>query len=119
MHVFTDIAVPFEADGTGELLCPCCGSHYLHHDKVHIYSRTQEDATSGVHVLVSPGGEVVTDLTLRHNPSRRRDGLRIEFWCEECHAKPWLDIAQHKGNTHLCWANGSELQSAARKGAPK
>lgn len=105
-----NVSVPFEVDATATLECPCCGSSYLHHAAVHVFSRLEEDSPRGLHATITEGAAIHTDTNLRHNPSRRRDGLRIEFWCEECDAKPWLDVAQHKGVTQLCWANGSELQ---------
>ena len=39
------------------------------------------------------------DTDLKGNPSARRDGLAIRFWCESCDARPVLTIAQHKGST--------------------
>ena len=43
------------------------------------------------------------DTDIRDNPSARRYGLRIFFWCEHCCAVPVLNIYQHKGNTFLRW----------------
>jgi len=37
------------------------------------------------------------------NPSRRRDGLAIEFSCENCPAILELTIKQHKGETFFAW----------------
>lgn len=106
------IYIPFEVDRVASLVCPCCSGGHLHHDKVHAYSRLEEDSPRGVHATLTEGGALHTDLDMRHNPSRRRDGMRIEFWCEDCDARPWLDLYQHKGETLLCWANGSELQGS-------
>lgn len=85
-------------DGWGaELLCPNCNSNYLHHDRVEIFDRS-EDATSGLHVTIAEGKATI-DSSLSGNPSTRRHGLTVHFWCEECKATPLLTIAQHKGNT--------------------
>jgi len=85
-------------DGWGaELLCPSCGFNYLHHGRVEIFDRS-EDASSDVHVVVDEGKAIV-DTSLDGNPSSRRHGLAVHFWCEGCKATPVLTIAQHKGNT--------------------
>ena len=80
-----------------ELLCPNCGFNYLHHDRIEIFERV-EDATHGVHVSVADG-KAILDTSLAGNPSSRRHGVAIYFWCECCKATPVLTIAQHKGNT--------------------
>lgn len=100
--------VPFEVDGAPAVLrCPVCGESFLHHDIVEVFDR-EPDAKEGLHVTVA-AVEVKVDGNMRHNPSRRRNGLRISFWCETCNARPRLDIVQHKGSTLVCWANGSEI----------
>ena len=80
-----------------ELLCPKCGSNYLHHEKVEVFE-CGEDASHGVHVTVIDG-KAVTDSSLTGNPSRRRHGLNVHFWCESCTAKSIFSISQHKGVT--------------------
>jgi hypothetical protein len=100
--------IPLEFSGQPAVLsCPVCHGDFLHHHIVDLFEREQDEKT-GLHISVSSGG-VQVDSNMLHNPSRRRNGLRIEFWCETCNAKPRLDIVQHKGNTLVCWANGSEL----------
>ncbi len=84
-------------DGDSELLCPSCGGNYLHHDRVDIYERG-EDGSYGVHVAVEDG-KATMDTKLQGNPSGRRHGLVIHLWCEACHARSTLNVAQHKGNT--------------------
>jgi hypothetical protein len=37
------------------------------------------------------------------NPSSRRGGVAIRFWCEGCDSAPELTLEQHKGETHLHW----------------
>ncbi len=47
------------------------------------------------------------------NPSSRRHGVVIAFWCETCEGQAtpegthredlWLTFAQHKGMTHVGW----------------
>ncbi len=84
----------------GLLECPACGGDHLHHVKVDVYERA-EDQDSGLHVSVAEG-KSSEDANLVGNPSSRRHGLSISFRCEHCSAKPILTIAQHKGNT---WVN--------------
>ena len=81
------------------LLCPACGFNHLHHEKVDVFERT-EDETSCLHVSVSDA-KVTIDKDLEGNPSSRRHGMTIQFWCEECSAKPVLSILQHKGQTFI------------------
>lgn len=86
-------------NGIGELVCPSCGSEYLHHHKVEVFER-KEDATQGLHVTVSKDSAAI-DNVLDGNPSARRHGLSVHFWCEGCKAEPVLSIGQHKGNTNV------------------
>lgn len=88
----------FEGYGA-ELLCPSCGNNYLHHDRVEVFERS-EDETQGLHVSVSEG-KATLDNALSGNPSARRHGLSIHFWCEGCSTRSVLNIAQHKGNTFI------------------
>ena len=40
-------------DGSGSLLeCPACGGNYLHHEKVEVFERV-EDETEGTHVSIT------------------------------------------------------------------
>ena len=84
------------------LICPKCGCDNLHQNEVSVFWRKQEDsaecASIGSSVLqtnyfVDPG----------RNPSPRRDGLLIKFYCEQCDADPELAIYQHKGTTYIKW----------------
>lgn len=95
------------------LKCPC-GSDLVHHDSVEVFERT-EDADAGVRVRVSGvdvgwrnekppdrcPAAVRVDTSLDGNPSARRQGIAIHFWCEECRGRFVLTIAQHKGMTLL------------------
>lgn len=83
----------------GELVCPSCGFNYLHHDKVEVFE-CGEDTPYGVHVTVEDA-KATFDTSLEGNPSARRHGLKIYFWCEGCQAKPVLSLHQHKGNTYV------------------
>ena len=88
-------------EGSGALLeCPACHGNHLHHNKVEVFDRA-EDQDGGLHVSVA-SGKVVEDSDLSGNPSKRRHGLSIHFTCEHCPATPVLSVAQHKGNT---WVN--------------
>ena len=80
-----------------DLQCPSCGATLLHHGKVEVFE-CSKDAKQGLHVTVADG-LVTTNTNLTGNPSMRRNGLSIMFWCEGCSANPVLSIAQHKGST--------------------
>ncbi len=97
----------------GLLLCPRCHGEYLHHSRVDIYDRS-EDAGTGTHVVA--GVEFPrTDGDMAGNPSARRHGLTVWFWCEFCDSTAdedgaadtgegiVLHIVQHKGCTYLSW----------------
>lgn len=87
-------------EGSGvELKCPNCGSINLHHERIEIFER-EEDQDTGLHVSVSDSKASI-DQTLKGNPSLRRNGLTIHFWCELCSKKSQLSIAQHKGSTFV------------------
>jgi hypothetical protein len=83
------------------LKCQECDLTNLHHESVEIFER-EEDALSGVHVLVERTGVVVND-DMTGNPSDRRHGLLIRFTCETCDATPILKMIQHKGSTYMEW----------------
>lgn len=87
----------YEEGSGAELLCPACGFNYLHHEHVEIFERG-EDAPHGVHVSVK-GGKAEIDTDISSNPSLRRHGLSIQFWCERCHSISVLHLSQHKGCT--------------------
>jgi hypothetical protein len=85
----------------GTLVCPNCGFDYLHHEQVQIFNRQKEDSVTGIYLGIM-GTNVAIDTTAeRENPSLRRNGLRITFWCEGCDKKPVLVLAQHKGQTFI------------------
>jgi hypothetical protein len=82
------------------LRCPGCGSTKLHHDHVEVFERRHDDSSEGFHVIVdcdAASATVVNSLT--GNPSERRGGLFISFWCEGCEKASRLDLAQDKGET--------------------
>ena len=84
-------------DEDGHLLCPACGGDNLHHYRIEVFDRDDDDV-NGQHVVVE-GRKTIIDKDMANNPSSRRDGLRIFFWCEGCRAKSTLEVYQHKGVT--------------------
>jgi len=96
--------------GSTTLICPRCGGEYLHQRTVRIFYREEDDemtATTTVREGLSathlrPSAEV-------GNPSVRRDGMAIAFFCEGCSDKYderthlELTVAQHKGVSMLGW----------------
>ncbi len=94
-------------DNQSQLLCPRCGSFYLHHYDAVFYEPGKEDAESLVKISVK-GMTVKTELVptaTSGNPSLRRDGFSMLFWCEQCgQDKPVeLTISQHKGVSLMEW----------------
>lgn len=77
--------------------CPHCLYDYMHQDKVEVFDR-QEDADVGIHAIVT-AGKATFNYSMNGNPSSRRDGVRIEFFCEGCDKRSVMTIIQHKGQT--------------------
>jgi hypothetical protein len=73
---------------------------------VEVFCRS-DDAPEGVHVKVT--GSVMVDKDMKENPSPRREGVVISFFCENCPGKFELHIVQHKGNT-LLYINDLDLK---------
>jgi hypothetical protein len=96
------------------LICPNCGENFLHHEKVEVFARRQEAGDlgdgGGVHVTVE-NGQALISKNMTENPSPRRDGISIEFSCENCPHRSRMTIIQHKGSTYLEF----ELVGYARK----
>lgn len=98
-------ALKFSNDSTWDdlygpcLACPFCGSGYLHQGIVDAFYRP-EDSETGIHCTVYHD-RVQVDTSQLGNPSGRRDGIRIEFECEECGRSSEMHIIQHKGNTFI------------------
>lgn len=90
------LEVRFSADVSTvqQLVCPRCGDDYIHQRRVRVFDRP-EDAKDTLVVTVG-GATGLLDVTRRKapdNPSARRDGLTIQFWCEPCDAVSELTIA--------------------------
>ena len=108
--------LPHQRDGFGSadaLFCPDCGHDCLHHGRVEVFDRRQDN--DQVDVAVIDGGQARVERAPNAssgNPSLRRHGLRIFFWCERCSgvgADKVLCIEQHKGNTFLSWGPSPSL----------
>lgn len=85
------------------LNCPVCGNAYLHHEVVEFWTREEQDGPSSVQILGQVTGDYVPDRS--HNPSSRRDAIRVRFRCEQYCIVPPLDIVQHKGQTFFEWGD--------------
>jgi hypothetical protein len=107
----------------GCLICPRCdaeeGTGNLHHVGFDIYER-EEDAEVVTKIEVSsiydredpvdPNfglGQVLKVSQIKSddadNPSLRRRGVVIHFYCEQCGENIALTFAQHKGDTIMKW----------------
>jgi hypothetical protein len=104
-------AIALSADDA--LCCPCCEEEGgLHQDCIEIFNRSGEDAPSTRIVVPNraaagdPAGGIEISGDAEQNPSSRRQGARIRFWCEFCDlaSSGWvLAISQHKGATLIHW----------------
>ena len=95
----------FSSFGIGPgLICPRCGSDYLHSGQVKVYDRLEDEDTT--HVTIVENGLTATHIVASEaalNPSLRRQGVAIRFECEQCEGPLELTIAQHKGGTYVAW----------------
>jgi hypothetical protein len=85
------------------LLCPACQSPNLHHFAVRVFSREREDGDSILIEVRDTEAIWLEDGAEKTNPSTRRDGIAIRFWCEGCSILSELTLAQHKGTTDCRW----------------
>jgi hypothetical protein len=90
-----------------ELKCPGCGSEYLHHYEVRIWSRKEDAAhTEQITARALPGAApaALAEITNGEgNPSHRRHGIAIRFSCEMCNQISELTLAQRTGTTLIGW----------------
>jgi hypothetical protein len=91
------------------LTCPQCRGDSLHHGQVTVYDR-REDAPRITKIEVQDRTANITAIGNKDsgNPSERRDGVAIRFWCESCDTTSELTIAQHKGASLLGWRSPRE-----------
>jgi len=85
------------------LICPICEGDNLHQQAVAFYDHTP---TGNRGFFITPDIEGVEHNSLHadlFNPSSRRQGMRVSFWCEHCRETPDLLVVQHKGTTYLGW----------------
>jgi len=104
---------PEHHQGAISLCCPQCGSDRLHHGRVTVFHRIEDDEMVTQTVVTGPTAIVEAIPNLRTtNPSSRHDSIEIEFQCELCHKEKnsdsanermFLRIARHKGKTLLEW----------------
>jgi hypothetical protein len=99
-------ALEFQDFSGPVLLCPACREPYTHQGSVTVFGRAGEDTPTRA-ITVTPGAETAHIVESRQaeqtNPSGRRDGVAIRFWCEQCPAVSELLIHQHKGFTYIRW----------------
>ena len=82
-------------DGTA-LECPSCGFDFTHQGTVEVWNRDEDEDREGVTVATDGTTGIVA---AGHNPSDRRQGVRVWFECEGCPVKFAVTIAQNKGQT--------------------
>jgi len=89
------------------LLCPLCRSEWLHHGPVAVFEREggKEDAPRTLKTRIA--GRLTNCSIIKSeisgNPSCRRNGITVTFWCEGCRGYSDLTLAQHKGQTFIEW----------------
>jgi hypothetical protein len=96
------------------LSCPQCRGENLHHGRVTIYDR-DEDASRVTKIEVWDHAAQIKKINNEEsgNPSLRRYGLAIQFWCEQCDTSSELTVAQHKGQSLIGWRGQENGRSNA------
>lgn len=89
--------------------CPFCGYMFIHHGKVEVFGRNEDD-NSPNHVTIERYN-VTVDRSNSGNPSSRREGVRIQLWCEQCKRIHYMEISQHKGVTFIEMVDKGESSS--------
>ena len=95
----------------GMLICPVCGSNYLHQAQVRTIFRFREDGP-GLQTIHTTDNRIETSFLEDKFIFGRRDVIYIYFNCEHCHVTKTgaldyhtLRIEQHKGLTLMQWVN--------------
>ena len=86
------------------LTCPNCGHDYMHQLAAEIHAREEDGEARVIRVDLKTGD--ITHDPQHKNPSNRRQGMIVEFACENCDFTgtiSYLGIWQHKGNTVIEW----------------
>jgi hypothetical protein len=121
----------YDSSGNSNLICPWCEEEYLHQFRVTVFGRTEDEDTTRVFATKTDGRSPSTVAYSQEastecgNPSDRRHGMTIEFWCEHCSIDdkgnivetqmPVLMLAQHKGVTFIGWGDtGRPMPGAAK-----
>ncbi len=92
------------------LVCPRCGFDYLHHSHVEVFERAEDNLeVLRTTISYSKASVDVVQNAASLNPSPRRDGLNVHFWCEGCGGEGSpnqivFSIFQHKGQTFTSWS---------------
>lgn len=108
--------IKFESESNGGdeedvLVCPVCSFNYLHQCTVNVFEQS-EGSKDSLHIRVDHwsvlrkpgrGSGVYINNAMHNNPSPARQGLIIQFWCENCHKYSDLKIYQQKGETFIGW----------------
>ncbi len=105
-----------DSSNYGELICPCGGGGNIHQENVTIFVCGESSHTTTV--IAQDGRSVqATEFPSQDtcNPSPARQGMLIEFTCEQCSYSAQenstpdktfrLAIFQHKGNTFMEWVD--------------
>jgi hypothetical protein len=93
--------IPLRMDSDDWLVCPGCGHANLHHHEVEVFARREDRET--VALTINAIDSYTDDGFPEDDPSSRRQGVAVKFWCEICKCLPELTVAQHKGSTSLGW----------------
>lgn len=96
-------------DENEHIKCPRCHEEYLHHSKVSVFTRIRGEDDPLIQKVSVGDTDVAVEIGdfAKDNPSGRRNGIAIHFWCEYC--SEWgkgdmvLHIYQAKGNTYMEW----------------
>lgn len=94
------------------MICPFCGSTYVHMDQVRIGARDEDEDARIIHVDAISSHVVVDELD---SPplSSRRHWIELPFWCEHCPGGSFI-FSQHKGQT-IVWTHETVMLADAEQ----
>ena len=98
--------------GSSHVKCIHCECKLLHQFKVEVFFR-KEDNINGLHAIIDESGieKNIKKNNQVYNPSSRRNGIIIHFYCEHCKKVSLLHIVQHKGCTYIDASTVKEYKS--------
>ena len=98
----TALQIKPEINSFLDVPCTHCGETVTHHDKIEVFNKLEGDNLCE-HFIIDFDHCTHRKSWVSHtqNPSSRRHGISVYYWCELCGGRSILGISQHKGSTQI------------------